>query len=144
MSRFRSSSPEETRELGRQLAGRLGPDAVLLLHGDLGAGKTVLTQGLAAGLGLTPEDVQSPSYTLIREHGVGAERLIHVDLYRLEAGDLPALGLEEILAGPGLKVVEWAERIDFPVADAWSAHIRRSGPDETRWIEVREPKTTEE
>lgn len=140
MEKLHTSTAEETRDVGFGLAGRLPADAVMLLHGDLGAGKTVLTQGVAAGLGLDPAQVQSPSYTLIREHEGGGRRLVHIDLYRLEARDLAALGLEEILAEEGLKVVEWAERLDFPVAGAWRIHISRPGPGEDRAIEIEPPK----
>jgi tRNA threonylcarbamoyladenosine biosynthesis protein TsaE len=119
MRRWTSDSEAETRALGARLAAELAPDGILLLSGDLGAGKTVLAQGVAAGLGIDPREVQSPTYTLIREHrvpGAGAARLVHVDLYRLEPEEAAALGLEELLAGRGVKVVEWAERLPFPVA----------------------------
>jgi tRNA threonylcarbamoyladenosine biosynthesis protein TsaE len=105
---------EETRRLGRRLAERLAPDGVLLLVGELGAGKTVLAQGIAAGLGVPPDEVQSPTYTLIREHRApSGARLVHLDLYRLEPEEALGLGLEELFAGPGVKVVEWAERLPF-------------------------------
>lgn len=107
-----------TRAFGRELAAELAPDGVLLLSGDLGTGKTVLTQGLADGLGIDPREVQSPTFTLIREHEGPGGRLVHVDLYRLEPGETGALGIEELLAGPGIKVVEWAERLPFEVPGA--------------------------
>jgi tRNA threonylcarbamoyladenosine biosynthesis protein TsaE len=100
-----SRSEAETRALGRDLAAELAPDGVLLLSGDLGAGKTVLTQGLAEGLGIGAREVQSPTFTLIREHEGPGGRLIHVDLYRLEPGETGALGIEELLAGPGVNVL---------------------------------------
>ena len=68
MGRWQTASEEETRALGRALAGELAPDGVLLLSGDLGSGKTVLAQGVAAGLGIDPGEVQSPTFNLIREH----------------------------------------------------------------------------
>lgn len=139
MQELHTSTPEETRNAGSQIAKHLPPDAVVLLKGDLGAGKTVLAQGVAAGLGFDPAEVQSPSYTLIREHEAGGRRLVHVDLYRLAPEDLAAVGLEEILAGEGLKVVEWAERVDFPVTGAWRIHISRPGPGEDRLIEIEQP-----
>lgn len=115
----------ETRALGRGLAAELAPDGVLLLSGDLGTGKTVLTQGLAEGLGIDPREVQSPTFTLIREHEGPGGRLVHVDLYRLEPGETGALGIEELLAGPGIKVVEWAERLPFEVPGAtWLRLLR--------------------
>ena len=125
-SPWRTSRDEAgTRALGRELAAELAPDGVLLLSGDLGAGKTVLTQGLAEGLGIDPREVQSPTFTLIREHEGPGGRLVHVDLYRLEPGETGALGIEELLAGPGVKVVEWAERLPFEVPGAtWLRLLR--------------------
>ena len=116
---------EETRALGRALAARLLPDGVLLLTGDLGSGKTVLTQGVAAGLGIDPAEVQSPTYTLIREHAGPGGRLVHVDLYRLAPEEVLALGFEEVLAGPRIKVVEWAERLPFPVPEGLRLALSR-------------------
>jgi tRNA threonylcarbamoyladenosine biosynthesis protein TsaE len=89
-----------------------------LLSGALGAGKTVLAQGVAAGLGIDPAEVQSPTYTLVREHAGPGGRLVHIDLYRLAPAEVLALGAEELLAGPGVKVVEWAERLPFAVPGA--------------------------
>jgi tRNA threonylcarbamoyladenosine biosynthesis protein TsaE len=108
---WRTATEAETEALGASLAPELAPDGVLFLSGDLGSGKTVLTRGLARGLGIGPREVQSPTFTLIREHVSLHARLIHVDLYRLEPEDADALGLDELLAGPGVKVVEWAERL---------------------------------
>ena len=124
--RWQSASEAETRALGRALAEELAPDGVLLLSGDLGTGKTVLTQGLAAGLGIDPAEVLSPTFNLIREHRGSGGRLVHVDLYRLDPEEVGALGLEELLAGPGVKVVEWAERLPFPVPGARSLQLVRS------------------
>ena len=134
-----SSGAADTRAFGRRLAGRLGADATLLLYGDLGSGKTVLTQGIGDGLGLAPGTVQSPSYTLINEYEAAGRRLVHIDLYRLESADLPPLGLEELLAGPGLKVVEWAERIDFPLPAAWRLRLRRGDGEDERLLELTPP-----
>jgi tRNA threonylcarbamoyladenosine biosynthesis protein TsaE len=131
--RWRSRSAEETRRLGARLAERLRPDRALLLEGELGAGKTVLVQGLAAGLGVAPAEVQSPTFILWREHLGSGARLLHLDLYRLAPGEAAALGMEELLAGPGVKAVEWAERLPFPVAGALRLRLRRL-PDETREI----------
>ncbi len=116
-----------THEIGRQLAAELAPDGVLLLSGDLGAGKTVLVQGVADGLGIDPRTVQSPTYTLQAIHrGPGGE-LLHFDLYRLEPEQVAAAGFEEALAGPGVKAVEWAERLPFPVPGALGLRIVRTG-----------------
>ena len=127
MRRWLSRHEAETREIGAGLAAELEPDGVLLLSGDLGAGKTVLVQGLAAALGIDPREVQSPTFTVVREHRGGRLPLIHVDLYRLEPEEAAALGIEEILAGPGVKAVEWAELLPCPVAGGVRLEIRRQG-----------------
>lgn len=124
MTVWKSASDEETRRIGAGLAAELAPDGVLLLSGELGAGKTVLTQGVAAGLGIDPRQVQSPTFTLIREHEGGRGRLVHVDLYRLRPEEAAELGLDEILAGPGVKVIEWAERLPFAVPGAVELTLR--------------------
>ena len=103
-------SEAETERLGEELAAE-HPGAVVLLEGDLGSGKTVLVRGIARALGIDAREVQSPSYTLIHEHRGTAGRLVHVDLYRLEGDEIGTLGLDELLAGEGVKAVEWAERI---------------------------------
>lgn len=118
MRRWITRSEEETQSLGREIGRELAPDGILLLSGDLGAGKTVLTRGIGEALGLGSGEVQSPTFTLIREHRGSGGRLVHVDLYRLAPEDTAALGLEELLAGPGVKVVEWAERLPFDVPGA--------------------------
>ena len=135
MTRWITRSEKETEDVGRCLASELEPDGTLLLTGDLGSGKTVLTRGVACGLGLEPKAVQSPTFTVMREHEVGARRLIHIDLYRLDAAEAEAIGVEEILAGPGVKVVEWAERLEFPVPAARRLHMRRGIEDQERIIE---------
>jgi tRNA threonylcarbamoyladenosine biosynthesis protein TsaE len=121
-----TATEDETRAVGRGLGARLAPDGVLLLSGELGSGKTVLAQGVAAGLGIDPAEVQSPTYTLVREHAGPGGRLIHVDLYRLATADeVLDAGLEEVLAGPGVKVVEWAERLPFRVPGALHLTLTR-------------------
>lgn len=130
-----TADPEATRRVGEALAAELAPDGVLLLSGDLGAGKTVLAQGVARGLGIDPAEVQSPTFTLIREHRGPHGTLLHVDLYRLESADVEGLGLEELLAGPGVKIVEWAERLAFQVPKARHLALRRTGGGEGRQIE---------
>jgi tRNA threonylcarbamoyladenosine biosynthesis protein TsaE len=141
--RWRSGSEEETRALGAALASELAPDGVLLLQGDLGSGKTVLAQGVACGLGIDPREVASPSFTLIREHaGPGGALLVHVDLYRLEPQEAAALGLEELLAGPGVKVVEWPERLPFALPAARRLRLARGAGEQER--EITEEKKEEE
>ena len=100
-------SPNETRALGFALAQRLHPGDVLLLYGDLGAGKSELTRGIAQGLGVT-ETVTSPSFTILNVYESGRMPLYHFDWYRLQSSDeLWEMGMEEYLGGDGLAVVEW-------------------------------------
>src|SRR5215475_16180767 len=92
-----SHSQDETADVGRQLASTLEPGSVLLLVGDLGAGKTALVRGLAEGLGVLPEEVSSPTFTLVQEYRGGRVPLFHVDLYRLDdVREIEDLGLDEI------------------------------------------------
>jgi tRNA threonylcarbamoyladenosine biosynthesis protein TsaE len=110
---FKTRSADETFELGRRLGEQLNGRAVILLKGDLGAGKTVFAKGVAAGLGIDAADVTSPSFTLINVHD-GRLRLYHIDLYRLESSSRIDLGLEEILEDErGVVMIEWAERLKF-------------------------------
>jgi tRNA threonylcarbamoyladenosine biosynthesis protein TsaE len=134
MKRWITRSAEETQGLGREIGRELAPDGVLLLSGDLGAGKTVLTRGIGEALGLGSGEVQSPTFTLIREHRGSAGRLVHVDLYRLAPEETAALGLEELLAGPGVKVVEWAERLPYAVPGARVLRLSRIAGGEGREI----------
>ena len=135
MRRWHSSSVEETRRLGAALAAELAPDGILLLTGDLGAGKTALAQGVGQGLGIAAREIQSPSFTLIRQHEGDRGSLVHVDLYRLEPEEAATLGLEETLWGPGVKVVEWAERLPFPVPEAVRLELRLVSPAEREIVE---------
>jgi tRNA threonylcarbamoyladenosine biosynthesis protein TsaE len=141
--RWVSRGEAETERLGRELAAEVAPDGVLLLSGELGSGKTVLARGVAAALGIDPRQVQSPTFNLIRDHAGTGGRLIHVDLYRLEPAEAAALGLEEILAGPGLKVVEWAERLPWPPPAGRRLHLvlRRLPAGEREVEEVSPPGT---
>jgi tRNA threonylcarbamoyladenosine biosynthesis protein TsaE len=108
-----TNSPERTRELGAALGRLLGSSSVVLLHGELGTGKTCFTQGLARGLEVAADEpVTSPSYTLMNPYA-GRAPLYHFDLYRLvSVEDLVDLGFEDYLHGAGVTVVEWADR--FP------------------------------
>ena len=101
-----------------QLAGDLVAGSVLLLSGDLGAGKTAFVRGLAEGLGISSDEVTSPTFTLVHEYRGGRLPLIHVDLYRLDRADLDEIGLDEDLAASGVIAVEWAERMSRPIAGA--------------------------
>src|SRR5258706_9796091 len=119
-------SEGETLALAEQLGRSLKPGAFVLLHGDLGAGKTVFVRGLAAGLGADPHAVTSPTFVLI-QHYKGPIPLIHADLYRLEShAAVDDLGLEELGSG-GVVAVEWAERMACPPAGAIRATIEDEG-----------------
>ena len=132
-----SHSPEETFDAGRRVGGRLAGGEVLLLSGTLGAGKTVFTKGLAAGLGLDPAEVSSPSFTLVNRHGEGRLVLYHLDLYRLAEGPAAAhaVELDELLADErAVIVIEWAERMGryrLPPT-TWRVHIEGDGEDPRR------------
>jgi tRNA threonylcarbamoyladenosine biosynthesis protein TsaE len=124
-----SRSEADTRALAGRLAANLQPGAVLLLSGDLGAGKTAFTKGLAEGLGLDPAEVTSPTFTLVHEYRGGRLPLIHVDLYRLDRADLDEIGLDQDLAAAGVTVVEWSERLARPIRDAIVVRITDNGGD---------------
>lgn len=131
---FVSSSPEQTVQLGQELAHRLRPPVLVLLSGELGSGKTTITKGIISGLGVArEEDVTSPTFTLVhvfRNH----VRIYHVDLYRVEGfHDLESLGLEDAFAEPGVVIIEWAER--FTLRTDWpqiAIHLEHVEPDTRR------------
>jgi len=127
MQRYETRNEEETEALGERLAEELQPDGLLRLEGELGVGKTVLVRGIARALGIARGEIQSPSYTLIHQHRGPRGELVHVDLYRLGPEDLEAIGLEELLAGPGVKVVEWAERLPPELARGARAELSDLG-----------------
>ena len=138
MATYRTASEAETVALGERLARELPSRGVVLLIGNLGAGKTTLAKGIVNGLGAAaPDEVSSPTFTLIHEYGEG--RVYHVDLYRLdEPREVATLGLEEIFEREGLVLIEWGER--FPrllPANRTEIRIRPVGEDE-REIEVRQ------
>ena len=118
MLRVVSSSPEETKQLGRVLSRHLPERGVVLLIGDLGAGKTTLTKGIVEGLGIAAADeVTSPTYTIVHEYGE-PPRVYHVDLYRLDTEQqVRGFGFEEFLERHALILIEWGERFPnlFPI-----------------------------
>jgi tRNA threonylcarbamoyladenosine biosynthesis protein TsaE len=111
-------SAEETANWGRELAKRLTAPVLVLLAGDLGSGKTTLTKGIVAGLGVAREDeVTSPTFTLVHVYGKTAQ-VYHADLYRIESfHDFLTLGLEDVFAKPAIVILEWSER--FPLQSPW-------------------------
>ena len=115
-----SRSEDETAAFARELAGALKAGDVLLLSGGLGAGKTAFVRGLAAGLGIPPEDVSSPTFTLLHEYRGGRLPLYHADLYRLEGDAAEDLGLEQT---DGVLAVEWPDRLTHDLRGAIPIHI---------------------
>ncbi|HET9784090.1 MAG TPA: tRNA (adenosine(37)-N6)-threonylcarbamoyltransferase complex ATPase subunit type 1 TsaE [Terriglobales bacterium] len=142
---MRCATTADTRAFGRRLAAQLPGFTILVLTGDLGAGKTTLMQGLAAGWEVaTEEEVASPSYTLIHEYHRSGRSLLHLDLYRIETGpQIATLGLEDVLLPPPpgerkLVAIEWGERLAASLPRPW-LHLRISaaaGDDETRTVHL--------
>ncbi len=124
-----SNSEDDTHRIAAALAALLQPGAVVLLSGDLGAGKTAFVRGLAEGLGVDPGEVTSPTFTLVHEYRGGRLPLIHVDLYRLESADLDEIGLDTDLAATGVVAVEWSERLSRVPAGAIRVSIGDLGGD---------------
>ena len=135
MTTITTHSEAETSAAGRDLAARLEAGAVVLLLGDLGAGKTAFVRGLAEGLGARAEDVSSPTFTLVQEYRGGRLPLFHVDLYRLNgAADVEDLGLEEI-AESGVLAIEWAEKLPWRPSHAVVVRLAH-GEGQTRRVSV--------
>ncbi len=130
---FITNSEQETFQLAARLASDLGPGAILLLSGDLGAGKTTYVRGLAAGLGIDPDEVTSPTFTLVHEYKGGRLPLVHVDLYRLDCADLDEIGIDQDVATEGIVAVEWAERLTHDLSEAIRVSIEDAG-DNSRTI----------
>ena len=102
---------EDTEQLAQALAGELRAGDVVLLSGPLGAGKTAFVRGLARGLGVDPDEVSSPTFTLIHEYRGGRLRLFHADLYRLGRAGAAELGLDELGIEDGVLAIEWPDRL---------------------------------
>lgn len=128
-----SDSEAQTEALGAALAEELRGGEAVLLHGELGAGKTAFVRGLARGLGIDPADIASPTFVLLTEHS-GRLKLHHADLYRLSGqGDDRELGLEELPGPRGVLAVEWAERLSHrPWARAFDVTLEHAGEDRRR------------
>ncbi|MPZ19604.1 MAG: tRNA (adenosine(37)-N6)-threonylcarbamoyltransferase complex ATPase subunit type 1 TsaE [Luteitalea sp.] len=128
MIRTVTISEPGTIALAARLAARLEPGGVLLLFGDLGAGKTAFVRGLAEGLGVPAEEVSSPTFTLVQEYRGGKLPLYHVDLYRLSPGEVDDLGLDA-LAPDGIIAIEWADRLPRPIPGAVEVRLEDEGDD---------------
>jgi len=134
---YRTASEEETIALGERLARELPPKQVVLLIGQLGAGKTTLAKGIVKGLGAAdPDEVSSPTFTLIHEYG-SEGRVYHIDLYRLDQPrEVATLGLEDLFDRQAIVLIEWGERFpQFLPAERTEIRIRTTAADE-REIEV--------
>lgn len=134
-------SEEETSAVGEQLAGGLRAGDVILLYGDLGAGKTAFVKGLARGLGAPVEEVSSPTFTIVQEYS-GRLPLYHVDLYRLEPVEVDDLGLDELVSGQGVVAIEWAERWRDRPDDAIEVRLEHASEDGRR-IRIAAPDSAE-
>jgi tRNA threonylcarbamoyladenosine biosynthesis protein TsaE len=135
---YRTASEEETIALGERLAGDLPSKQVVLLIGQLGAGKTTLAKGIVKGLGAAdPDEVSSPTFTLIHEYG-NQRRVYHIDLYRLDhPREVATLGLEDLFDRQAIVLIEWGERFpQFLPAERTEIRIRTVGAEE-REVEVR-------
>ena len=132
-----SHSPEDTEDIGARLAEQLEPGAVVAFTGDLGAGKTAFTRGLARGLGI-PDRITSPTFTIVNEYEGGRLPLFHFDMYRLSSSDeLFDIGWEDYLARGGVCAVEWSENVDDALEGAViRVDIRRGESDGERIITV--------
>ena len=126
-----TSSEEDTAAVGERLGATLGAGDVVLLYGQLGAGKTAFVRGIARGLGASPDEVSSPTFTLVQEYR-GRAMLYHVDLYSLESREVDDLGLEELVSGDGIVAIEWAERWHGRPDDGIEVRMEETGEDERR------------
>jgi len=136
------TSPEQTMQLGAKLGQLVQPGDLILLDGDLGAGKTTFSKGLAKSLGIE-KTIKSPTFTLVREYQEGRLPLYHMDIYRLEDGGAEDLGLDEYFDGDGVSVVEWSEFMQALLPDNYLRITlsRTTDQDETRTIKF-EPNGT--
>ena len=131
-----SSSEQETRELGKRMAGKVTPGTVISLRGSLGAGKTVFAKGFAEGLGIT-EAIVSPTFTLVQEYD-GRLKLYHLDLYRLSGEDeFESMGGEDFLYSDGVALIEWSEKIEDMLPDDTIFINITINEDLTRSIEIK-------
>ena len=136
-----TQSENDTADSGRELARGLIAGDVVLLHGDLGAGKTAFVGGLAEGLGIAREEVSSPTFTLVQEYRGGRLTLFHADLYRLnDPREIDDLGLDEV-ATEGVLAIEWAEKLPAPPPGSIVVQIAH-GAGEMRTLIIDYPTTS--
>ena len=137
MMQITTHSADETQALGQKLASRLAPGDVIAYFGDLGAGKTAFTRGLAQGLGIT-DPVTSPTYTIVNEYLSGRIPLFHFDMYRLDSSDaLFDIGWEDYLSRGGVCAVEWSENVEDALQDAIRVTIEKDADEpDTRHITI--------
>ena len=129
---YLTNSPEQTEEVGAALSKVLSPGTVIAYRGDLGAGKTAFTRGLARGLGVA-DPVTSPTYTIVNEYLGGRMPLFHFDMYRLHSSDdLWDIGWEDYLERGGICAVEWSENVADAMEDAIIVTIEKLGEDSRR------------
>jgi len=133
-----TTSEAETSAAGRELAATLPPGSIVLLSGDLGAGKTAFVRGMADGLAIDPADVSSPTFTLIQEYRGGRLPLFHVDLYRLQPAEVDDLGLDELTTAGGVMAIEWPDRLPRPFDEAIVVRIEY-GEGSTRQLRIEPP-----
>jgi tRNA threonylcarbamoyladenosine biosynthesis protein TsaE len=138
MSTLTTTSEQETSAAGREFARNLTAGAIVLLSGDLGAGKTAFVRGMAEGLGIQPGDVSSPTFTLIQEYRGGRLPLYHVDLYRLQAIEVEDLGLDELTLEGGVTAIEWPDRLPRPLPGSVLVRIDH-GDGDRRTIAITPP-----
>lgn len=126
-----TAAPAETEALGGRLAGLLQPGDIVALYGDLGAGKTHLVRGICAALGISPEAVSSPTFTLVNAYEGGSCPVYHLDAYRIRHVDeFYEMGYEEYFFGDGLCLIEWPERVEALLPpDALRLRLRHLGAD---------------
>ncbi len=132
---FITNSPAQTEEIGAKLAERVTPGTVIAYKGDLGAGKTAFTRGIARGLGIV-DPVTSPTYTIVNEYLGGRIPLFHFDMYRLScADDLFDIGWEDYLERGGVCAVEWSENVEEALENPITVTIEKTG-EESRKITI--------
>jgi tRNA threonylcarbamoyladenosine biosynthesis protein TsaE len=132
---IQTQSEMETTAAGRALGASLAAGTIVLLTGDLGAGKTAFVRGLAESLGIDPAEVSSPTFTIIQEYRGGRLLMRHVDLYRLTPREVDELGLDEMTLDPAVTAIEWPDRLPRSLGEAIHVRLAHAGGD-TRTIEI--------